>query len=146
MTANTAWSLDRDPVSTGPVVDRPGILVVDDEPALRNLLQVVLRQHGFTVWLAADGWEALKIYHRQRRNIVLVLLDVRMPGWDGPRTLAALHKLDPDVRCCFLTGHAGDYSEDELRQRGAEHVLAKPFRPAALGSLVRRLVSEPNAG
>jgi CheY-like chemotaxis protein len=52
----------------------------------------------FAVWLAADGWKALQIYEQQQSKIALVLLDVRMPGWDGPRTLAALQRLDPAVR------------------------------------------------
>jgi FixJ family two-component response regulator len=50
----------------------------------------------------------MKIYGQHRRSSALVLLDVRMPDWDGPQTLAALQKFDPAVRCCFLTGDAGD--------------------------------------
>ena len=137
---------DHEQTSRCSSVRQPGILIVDDEPAIRNLLRIVLQQQGFAVWLAADGWEALKVYQQQRGHIALVLLDVRMPGWDGPRTLALLRKLDPAVRCCFLTGHAGDYSEEELRQRGAEHVFAKPFRPAELGLFLGRLAAQPTAG
>jgi FixJ family two-component response regulator len=48
----------------------------------------------------------LKLYQQERPNIALVLLDVRMPGWDRVQTLVALQKLDAAVRCCFLTGHA----------------------------------------
>jgi len=124
----------------------PGILIVDDEPAIRNLLRKVLLRHGIRVWVAADGWQALEIYRRQRREITLVLLDVRMPGWDGPQTLRALQHLDPAVRCGFLTGHAGEYTEAELRQRGAEHVFAKPFAPAILGAWLQQLCGCQKAG
>jgi CheY-like chemotaxis protein len=123
-----------------------GILVVDDEPAIRNLLAIVLGRHGFVVWQAGSGWEALKIYQQERPNIALVLLDVCMPEWDGAQTLAALQHLDPAVRCCFLTGHAGAYAEQELRRRGAEWVYTKPFRPAALVASLRRLLTRPTAG
>lgn len=105
----------------------PGILVVDDEEPIRRLLQLVLQRQGFEVWLAADGSQALKLYDRFRTQIDLVLLDVRMPGLNGPQTLAALRQLNPEVPCCFLTGQAWEYSERQLRGQGAVQVFAKPF-------------------
>src|SRR5260370_467742 len=81
-----------------------GILVVDDQASVGSVLDVALRQEGFTVWLAVNGQEALDLYRRCRRTIDAVLLDVRMPGWDGPRTLAALRELNPKIRCCFMSG------------------------------------------
>jgi CheY-like chemotaxis protein len=59
-----------------------------------------------------------------------------MPGWDGPQTLAAIRTINPDVRFCFMTGHAGDYSEEQLLALGASCVLQKPFN---LDELVRNL-------
>jgi CheY-like chemotaxis protein len=115
---------------------------VDDEPLLRKLLQVALEQQGLTVWLAADGHEALQIYQRHRARIALVLLDVRMPGLDGPQTLAALQILDPAVACCFMTGYAGDYTYPNLLERGAIRVFAKPFRPAELGIFLWQMVTK----
>jgi DNA-binding NtrC family response regulator len=106
---------------------RPAILVVDDEPAVRLLLEAGLRQQGYAVLLAATGEEALEVFQRQRGAIHLVLLDVRLPGRDGPATLAALQAVDAQVRCCFLTGDLGGYTEEDLRQRGALKVFYKPF-------------------
>src|SRR4051794_18430442 len=103
------------------------ILVVDDDPAVRNLLDTALPHYGFAVTLAAGGTEAIHLYRRQHEGIGLVLLDVQMPGGpDGPQTLAALRGLNPQVRCCFMTGHSGLYSEDELLALGAVHVFPKP--------------------
>jgi two-component system, OmpR family, response regulator len=103
------------------------ILVVDDEPSVRRLLAAALRQSGFSVCLASSGEEAVALYEQHRGTIDLVLLDVRMETMDGPRTLAALRELDPQVRCCFMSGHAGEYSDDDLLALGASHVFSKPF-------------------
>ena len=97
---------------------KPGILIADDEPAVRSLLEVVLQRQGFTVWQAASGDEALELYQEHSRQTVLVILDVRMPGRDGLQTLAALQQLNPAVVCCFVSGQPGDYREADLMDRG----------------------------
>jgi CheY-like chemotaxis protein len=117
----------REPLGTA---KQYGILVVDDEEAVRNVLGSGLRQSGFAVWLAANGPEALDLYWRHREGIDLVLLDVRMHGLDGPRTLAALKELNPRIRCCFMSGDLGNNTEEKLYNLGAAAVLSKPFRLA----------------
>jgi DNA-binding NtrC family response regulator len=114
--------------SLAPEASQPGILIVDDDPVLLALLNTALRKSGFAVWLAGSGAEAIDIYQRQRTRINVVLLDVRMPGLDGPRTLAELQRLDPSVACCFMSGYTADYSLAELLSRGAMHFFDKPFR------------------
>lgn len=119
----------------------PGILVVDDEEPIRQLLDIVLQRQGLHVWLATDGCQALKLYDRFRSQIDLVLLDVRMPGMDGPQTLAALRNRNPDLRCCFLTGFTGEYTEQQLHQQGALRVFTKPFALAPLASALWKLAA-----
>jgi CheY-like chemotaxis protein len=92
-----------------------GILVVDDQEHLRGMLRIGLRQAGFSVWLAANGREALDLYRSYRAVIDVVLLDVHMPDLDGPQTLAELQRLSPQIRCCFLSADFGSYTEDELQ-------------------------------
>jgi CheY-like chemotaxis protein len=111
----------------------PGILVADDDPMLLPLLQLVLKARGFTVWAAPTGLHAVELYSRHHGAIDLVLLDVRMPGLDGPQTLAALRRLDAGVTCCFMTGFAGSYSGDELHALGACRCFEKPFQVQQLG-------------
>jgi CheY-like chemotaxis protein len=115
---------------------RCGILVVDDDEGVRSLLNFTMRQQGFAVWLAADGQEALDLYRHHRDTIDVVLLDVRMPGMDGPQTLAKLHQLNPQICCCFMSGDLGSYTEGQLGNLGARAVLLKPFH---LGQLARVL-------
>ena len=130
--------------STGPLPVRGGILIVDDEASVRLLLEVALRQQGFTVFKAADGQEALSLFRRHRGEIALVLLDIRMPVLDGPQTLAALRQVEPPVRCCFMTGQSGDYSHERLMELGAACVFEKPFRLAELLQVVDELVGSAN--
>src|SRR5262245_59253291 len=73
-----------------PAGRKPGILVVDDKALVLALLEFELRQYDFSVWLALDGRQAIRLYQRLYRNIDLVLLDVRMPDLDGPQTLGLL--------------------------------------------------------
>jgi DNA-binding response OmpR family regulator len=118
----------------------PGILVVDDEPAIRTLLQVALPRYGFRVFLAASRQEALTVYREHHTEIAAVLLDVHLPGLDGPQTLLTLRAIDPQVRCCFMSGHLGDYSEEELLDLGAALVIPKPFRIAEVLEALQRVV------
>src|SRR5437660_9448725 len=100
----------------------PGVLIVDDQPDVLALLQTVLRHYGFAVFLAPTGQGAVELYRYHRSEITLVLLDVAMPGWDGPRTLRALRAVNPEVVCCFVTGAAPEGTEQDLRALGAARV------------------------
>ena len=113
-----------------PTVARFVILVVDDNEGIRRMLQSALRALNFEVRAAGSGDEALDLF--RRHTIDLVLLDVQMPVMDGPETLARLRQIDPQVRCCFMSGNSGAYTVEELLRRGATHVIQKPFRLADL--------------
>lgn len=122
-----------------------GILVVDDEPAVRRLLELALDGQGFKVWQAADGREAVEVYRRERDAIGLVLLDVRMPGLDGPGALRALREINPELRCCFMSGNTGAYTIQQLLDLGASHFFQKPLGLAELVKALRNLLEAPAA-
>jgi two-component system OmpR family response regulator len=106
---------------------RKAVLIVDDDADLRDVLRVLFAGFGLEVLTAAGGDEALDLYRRHRNAVGVVLLDVRMPGKDGPQTLAELRRLDPAVRSVFMTGFTAPYDRDELLRRGAVAVVTKPF-------------------
>jgi CheY-like chemotaxis protein len=116
-----------------------GVLVVDDAEIIRSLLDAGLQASGFSVWLASAGRAGVDSYRKNRHAIDVILLDVRMPGWDGPETLAAIRVLDREVPCCFMSGDMGLYTEDHLIGLGAAGVFQKPFRLSELISHLRRL-------
>jgi CheY-like chemotaxis protein len=119
---------------------RVGILIVDDDPVVPCLLNLFLPRLGFAVWTADGGNAALATYARHRDRIDLVLLDVRMPGMDGPETLRELRRLDPSVKCCFMSGHTGLYTEEALKKLGALCIFDKPFDLDALSRSLHDLV------
>jgi CheY-like chemotaxis protein len=120
---------------------RPGVLVVDDEHVVRIIVQLGLERENFHVWLASNGREAIELYRTHRDHIDVVLLDVCMPGLDGFQTLERLRELNPRILTCFMSGHPGSYRPEELRQRDAAQVIAKPFHLDQLAHVLRLLVN-----
>jgi anti-sigma B factor antagonist len=120
----------------------PGVLVVDDETAVLCILAARLRLAGYQVWVASHGQQAIDLYQRYRGEIAVVLLDVLMPDLDGPHTLIALRKLCSTVRCCFMTGDPGGYTEKSLFLLGAERVFYKPFGFADVLDTLKELVGQ----
>jgi CheY-like chemotaxis protein len=125
------------------LVRKPGILIADDMQSILTVLKCSLESRGFNVWLAMDGDDALDLYRQYRQEIDLVLLDVQMPGLNGPQTLVHLRRLDPDLVACFMTGNSGAYTEEELLECGVSCVFNKPFRPVEVADLLQRLASAP---
>jgi two-component system response regulator AtoC len=120
----------------------PALLVVDDDDLVREALGSALRRSGFVVRLAAGGEEAVELY-RRHGDIGAVLLDVRMPGMDGPEALAALRQINPAVRCCFMSSYIEGYSREELLALGANDFFLKPISLAELVVIIRHLFGRP---
>lgn len=103
------------------------ILIVDDEPGVRAVLELALSKKGVTVLLASNGQDAIDHFKERSRTINLVLLDVRMPGMTGPETLAGLKQVDPGVSCCFLSGSGDSHKSAELLNLGAAPSFRSQF-------------------
>jgi CheY-like chemotaxis protein len=121
--------------------EKPGVLVVDDDHLVRIMVQLGLERNGFEVWLASNGQEAFRLYRKHRQNIAVVLLDVRMRGLDGPQTVEALRKVNPEVRVCFMSCNPGTYHPEELLQRYGAYVVTKPFYLDQLANVLRLLAN-----
>lgn len=134
-------ALSIDPGVPGPGQPRrPGVLIVDDEAGIRALLTLYLAEQGFSVWEAATGEQAVAVLDAQRAHIDLVLLDVVMPGLDGPQTLDRLRAIVPAIRCCYMSGYVGAHSAGDLRAGGALAVFEKPLQLATLVRELNRLI------
>ncbi|MEJ2039703.1 MAG: response regulator [Desulfosarcinaceae bacterium] len=101
------------------------ILVVDDEPSLVNIMETILRRHGYEVDTAPSGESAVAGFRENPTD--LVITDIRMPGMGGLDVLEAVKKIDPNVPVIVLTGHATlDVAISALKDHGAFDFLTKP--------------------
>jgi two-component system OmpR family response regulator len=118
------------------------ILLVDDDPDIRQIAALSLRRNGqFEVRLAASGQEALVAAASDPPD--LVLLDVSMPGMDGPATLDALRAIPAAARVpvVFFTATSSDAEAARLCALGAVAVIPKPFDVAALPRSIRDILT-----
>lgn len=115
-------------------------LVVDDEPAFREMIRLILEEDGHRVKLAASGVEALRIIQEQAESLSLVILDLRMPGVDGLAVLDELRRIAPQLPALVTTGYAGPEEKTEALRRGARKVLEKPYRVADLRMALEEVV------
>jgi CheY-like chemotaxis protein len=117
---------------------REFVLVVDDDPDIRESLETVLGVHGHPVLAAADGVEAIGVLRRERSQPCVILLDLMMPGMNGFEFRAEL-EADPalaEIPVVIITG-AGVLADEKAGTLNAE-VLRKPFDLKALLKTVKR--------
>ncbi|MBV9742225.1 MAG: response regulator, partial [Acidobacteriia bacterium] len=105
------------------------VLVVEDQPAVRDLARTILQRAGVTVLTANDGKEAVAVFTRHAHEIHAILLDLNMPGMDGLEVLAQITSLLPEVRVVLSSG----YNEQDVNSRfqGCKPAafLRKPYHP-----------------
>lgn len=113
------------------------VLIADDDQAVRELLRRALEDHGYTVHAASTGNEAIEAFRASGTRFDLVLCDCDMPGLSGPRTLAALRELAPNVPCLLMTGQGeGPEPGATSPDNATPSHLPKPF---PLPLLLRRV-------
>jgi CheY-like chemotaxis protein len=121
----------------------PTILICDDEPSLRELMRISLRQ-DYTFAEAADAAEAIELVDAVHPD--LVLLDVMMPGASGLTVLEHVrkHPALKDTRVVVISAFAADRDHLAAHDAGANSFLKKPFDPEELESLVEQLLGPRN--
>jgi PAS domain S-box-containing protein len=109
------------------------ILVVDDEPSLRDVITMSLEFADYEVYEAESGEQALEIFDEHADEIRLVLLDLTMPGMSGEETFRALRQRSTVLPIVVMSGFATDEAMTELEAASGPHdFLQKPFGPADL--------------
>ena len=116
------------------------ILVVDDESGLRQMLEVVLRRDGHTVFGCGDGKSALEVLGKEA-SIELVLSDLRMSPMDGLTLLGEIRKRHPDTFVVIMTAFAEWNTAVQAMRLGAYNFLRKPFDNQVAKTLVSRALA-----
>jgi two-component system response regulator PilR (NtrC family) len=117
---------------------RPRILVVDDEPSMRDMLRIVLRRDGYDVLVAENGRDALGVLERER--IDLLLSDIRMADLSGVDVLRAARQMNRDIIAFMMTAYASTETAVEAMRLGAVDYFTKPFSMDELRLKVRQHV------
>lgn len=115
---------------------RTTILVVDDDRAIRRLMEAVLEDAGYTVLVAADGVEGVSVFKQHQHDIALLITDVMMPNMNGFDLADCVLELDSQVPVIFISGNI----QDADRGHGC---MAKPFTPAAVVGRVKQVLNTP---
>jgi two-component system, NtrC family, response regulator PilR len=120
----------------------PRILLVDDEPSIRQLLSYRLKREGFDVLLAENGREAIALL--EAGGVDLLVSDIRMPDMNGVEVLRAAKRLDPDILGIMITAYASKETSVEALRLGASNYVEKggPEFPAAVVEVVRKALEQ----
>jgi two-component system cell cycle sensor histidine kinase/response regulator CckA len=116
------------------------LLIVENEPAIRHLLQVALQKNGYSVLTAESGRKALELVRDHTGTIDLLITDVMMEDMDGPELVRQLAVLRPRTRTLFMSG----YTDNALGEQGVlsanVNFIQKPFSPTVIAQKVRDIL------
>ncbi|MFH1625508.1 MAG: adenylate/guanylate cyclase domain-containing protein [Pseudomonadota bacterium] len=114
-----------------------GLLIVDDEEGVRRSLNRALQREGYSIFLASNGNEAIRIVHDNIDEIAIIISDLKMPGLDGIETLKAVGNLNPEITRIVLTGYGTMETAIEATNEGIDGYLTKPFDNVEIRAKIR---------
>lgn len=116
------------------------VLIVDDEQRILDVGRAICKALGYTVFTAASGKEALKIYAEKKNDINIVVLDMIMPGMGGLDVFLSLKKLNPDIKVLLSTGYAIDEKAQEMLRQGCKGYILKPYSVVDFSHKLREIL------
>ena len=119
------------------------ILVVEDEPSVRDIVREELTKIGYHVVEAMNGIEACLIATQQSGRFDLLLTDIVMPGMNGRELAGRLHLIYPSLKVLFMSGYLDDVTANAGLEQHQTAFLQKPFTPDVLARSVRELLDTP---
>ena len=117
------------------------VLIVDDEPLVREFVSELLTEGGYTVLLAADPFEALDIVKSKHRKIDAIITDQSMPGMTGVKMARIISDMFPNIPIVLSTGYGDEITEEELKDSGIRLMINKPMKGPDLLSAIEKVCS-----
>ncbi|GAB6058415.1 PAS domain S-box protein [Desulfonatronum parangueonense] len=130
-------SMNEDTQETALQGGNETVLVVDDEPEIRELTREALQSFGYTVYSASNGEEALAFYQENSQSIDLILLDLNMPGMGGHQCLRELLQINPSAKVIIASGYSANGHGKDTLASGAVGFIGKPYQLKELAAGVR---------
>ncbi len=121
------------------------ILLVDDDPTVRELSIAVLRKNQYQVLTASDGMEAIRRYTDHLQEIDLIVTDVSLPLCSGPEFISTIRHLKMDQPVLYISANASLYPESPFSQFPEEQampILEKPFAPKQLADQIEDILKK----
>ncbi|HUW66163.1 MAG TPA: response regulator [Spirochaetia bacterium] len=113
------------------------ILVVDDQPGVRQLINVLGREEGHRMHMATNGQEAVEAAGAIQPD--LVFMDVRMPVMDGLEALPLIREINPKAVVIMMTAYTGDATSRVVLENRADAVMTKPFDLENVRAMIRKV-------
>jgi two-component system, cell cycle sensor histidine kinase and response regulator CckA len=135
--ARTIPSPEADPRS---LAGQGKVLIVDDEQIVRRAAGAALRRHGYEVLEAESGRQAIDLFQPIHDSIVLVLLDLTMPGMTGEEAMRELQSIDPNVRVLLSSGFNEAEAVRRFIGKGLAGFIQKPYKSTALAGKVKEII------
>jgi CheY-like chemotaxis protein len=132
----------RDTLADQSIGSGQAILLVEDDQAARDALQILLQQQNYLALTASNGLEALQVLGQTTQPVDLVISDIVMPEMDGVELYRVLHSQQPELKVLFITGHPLDETSQSLLQGGQVHWMQKPFSASSFNHMVKGLLEE----
>ena len=128
-------------LSGDPSLKGKTILLIDDEPMVTDICEMMLIELGHEVLKAHSGSEGIKMYETHKTRIDLIISDFNMPGMNGQEVVNTLRVMDPGVKVLLSSGGMGAAEEEEVVFRGFDGFLNKPYTMNTLSIKIAEILN-----
>lgn len=124
------------------MMQKPTVLVIDDEEAVREAVTDILDLESLSVLAASDGEQGVALFAQRQAEIGLIILDMSMPGLTGHETLRRLKDIDPEIPVLLSSGYSREEVTHSYADLGVTDFLPKPYDALSLIDVVNQYLGK----